>query len=174
MSWAALLLVAAGGLWLAGSARPNAAPGATAGSQARAPIAVAQAVPRSGPSQRRPNVAVAASAPEPESEHAPGEHPHPITPAHERIFRENNLVAALNLALDLEDAPRLRELVAQYRAEFPEDEYRLQEGYALIADCLEKLDAAARDRAQRFWDTEIRSQTRRYVRRYCLDRELAI
>ena len=47
-------------------------------------------------------------------------HPHPITPAHARIYRENNLVGALNLAVDLEDAPRIRELVARYRAEFPE------------------------------------------------------
>ena len=97
-------------------------------------------------------------------------HPHPITPAHQRIFRENDLVGALNLAVDYEDAPRIREVVAQYRAEYPEDAYRLQDGYAIIADCLERLDADTRARASRFWETEIRSQTRRYVRRYCLER----
>jgi hypothetical protein len=97
-------------------------------------------------------------------------HPHPITKAHERIFRENALVGALNLAVDLADPVQLRDLVAQYRAEFPEDDNRLQGGYALIADCLEHLDAATRERAQHFWQTEIRSQTRRYVRRYCLER----
>jgi phytoene dehydrogenase-like protein len=96
-------------------------------------------------------------------------HPHPITDAHERIYRENNLVAALNLAVDLEDAARLRELVAQYRTEYPEDEHRLQEGYAIIADCLERLDASVQARARRFWETELRSQTRRYVRRLCLE-----
>lgn len=97
-------------------------------------------------------------------------HPHPITPAHERIFRENALVGALNLAVDLADPVQLRELVAQYRAEFPEDDNRLQDGYALIADCLEHLDAATRERAQHFWQAAIRSQTRRYVRRHCLER----
>jgi hypothetical protein len=95
-------------------------------------------------------------------------HPHPITAAHERIYRENNLVGALNLAVDLKDALRIRELVAQYRAEYPEDGHRLQDGYAIIADCLDRLDEATRARARRFWETEIRSQTRRYVRRHCL------
>lgn len=97
-------------------------------------------------------------------------HPHPITAAHERIYRENNLVGALNLAVDLEDAPRIREVVAQYRAEYPEDAHRLQDGYAIIADCLDRPALETRSRAQQFWQTEIRSQTRRYVRRYCLER----
>jgi hypothetical protein len=99
-------------------------------------------------------------------------HPHPITAAHERIFRENALVGALDRAVELEDAAQLRELVATYRAEYPEDEHRLQGGYAIIADCLERLDDAARERARHFWQTEIRSQTRRYVRRHCLDGEV--
>ncbi len=102
-------------------------------------------------------------------EHEGPMHPHPITTAHERIFRENNLVGALNLAVDLKDAPRIRELVAEYRQDYPEDAHRLQEGYALIGDCLENLDAETRARARHFWQTEIRSQTRRYVRRHCLD-----
>ena len=97
-------------------------------------------------------------------------HPHPMTAAHERIYRENNLVGALNLAVDLEDALRIRELVAQYRAEYPEDDNRLQDGYEIIADCLDRSDEATHARARRFWETEIRSQTRRYVRRYCLER----
>jgi hypothetical protein len=99
-------------------------------------------------------------------------HPHPITPAHERIYRENNLVGALNLAVDLEDPRRIRQTLEQYRAEYPEDAHRLQEGYAIIAACLEQLDDATRERAQRFWSTQIRSQTRRYVRRHCLEKVL--
>lgn len=100
-------------------------------------------------------------------------HPHPITPAHERIYRENNLVGALNLAVDLEDARRIREVLGQYKAEYPEDAHRLQQGYAIIADCLDQLDDATRERARHFWSTQIRSQTRRYVRRYCLERDRA-
>jgi len=96
-------------------------------------------------------------------------HPHPITPAHERIYRENNLIGALNLAVDLADPSRIREVLARYRLEYPEDDHRLQDGYAIIAACLERLDDATRERAQHFWNTEIRSQTRRYVRRYCLE-----
>lgn len=116
---------------------------------------------------------VAIKPADPHAPVAPGPlHPHPITPAHERIYRENNLVGALNLAVDLADAPRIRALLATYRVEYPEDAHRLQDGYAIIADCLEQLDSATRERAQHFWHTEIRSQTRRYVRRYCLEREL--
>lgn len=96
-------------------------------------------------------------------------HPHPITAAHERIYRENSLVGALDRAVDLEDPGRIRELVAEYQRQYPEDVYRLQRGYVIIADCLERLDAAVRARAREFWETEIRSQNRRYVRRHCLD-----
>ena len=97
-------------------------------------------------------------------------HPHPITKAHERIFRENNLVGALNLAVDLEDPVRIREVLATYRAEYPEDDHRLQGGYEVIADCLDRPGDASRARAQDYWETQIRSQNRRYVRRYCLER----
>lgn len=100
-------------------------------------------------------------------------HPHPITPAHERIYRENNLIGALNLAVDRQDPRRIREVLGQYQVEYPEDEHRLQQGYDIIAACLEQLDDATRERAQHFWSTEIRSQTRRYVRRYCLERDRA-
>jgi hypothetical protein len=136
--------------------------------------------------EERPGVRAPSATPEGELEYAadglpikPGDpevpvpegpmHPHPITPEHERIFRENNLVAALNLAVDLQDAVRIRELVVRYRAEYPEDDHVLQDGYEIIADCLEDLDEATRARAQRFWETQIRSQTRRYVRRHCLE-----
>ena len=64
-------------------------------------------------------------------------HPHPITPKHQRIFRENGLLYQLNEAMDGKEAPRLRGLLAQYREEYPEDPHEMQKGYALIADCLE-------------------------------------
>ncbi|MDD9971254.1 MAG: hypothetical protein OXR73_33755 [Myxococcales bacterium] len=95
-------------------------------------------------------------------------HPHPITATHERIFRENNLVGALNAAVDFADASRIRQTLQVYRAEYPEDTYVLQEGYEIIAACLDDPSAATRARAEAFWNTQIRSQTRRYVRRYCL------
>jgi len=95
-------------------------------------------------------------------------HPHPITPAHRRIFRENALLAELNGALDAGDAVGLRRVAAQYRAEFPEDPQELQAGYALIADCLDGATADARARAARYLAEERASLLRRYVRRHCL------
>jgi hypothetical protein len=96
-------------------------------------------------------------------------HPHPITPAHERIFEENNRVGALNGAMDQGDFVALRRLNAEYRKAYPEDEHVLQEGYDLIADCLEERTPRAVDAARRFWQTHRASTLRRYVRRHCLE-----
>lgn len=102
---------------------------------------------------------------------APGPvHPHPITSAHARIFRENNLLGSLNGAMDVKDAAGLRRLLETYREEYPEDPNALQEGYALIADCLEHPDEATIERARRYYAAETASTLRRYVRRHCFER----
>jgi hypothetical protein len=94
--------------------------------------------------------------------------PHPITPQHERIFRENNLIGALNDAMDREDVPRLRRLNAEYREEYPEEEAQLvQEGYDIIADCIEHKAPRAEEAGRRFWQDHRASNLRRYVRRHC-------
>jgi hypothetical protein len=95
-------------------------------------------------------------------------HPHPITPQHKRIFRENALLFQLNEAVDGKEAPRLRELLKQYRDEYPDDPQDMQKGYALIADCLEHPSEDTRAAAQRFYDEEIASTLRRFVMRHCL------
>lgn len=95
--------------------------------------------------------------------------PHPITPQHERIFRENNLIGDLNGAMDALDGPGLRRLLAQYRDEYPEDSHVLQDGYELIASCLENLTPATRAAAQRYYDEQLDSGLRRYIRRHCLE-----
>ena len=97
----------------------------------------------------------------------PEGHPHPITPAHERIFRENNLIASLNDAMDAGDFATLRRINAEYRRDYPEDENVLQEGYDLIADCQERRTAQVEARAKEFFDKRRASTLRRYVRRYC-------
>jgi len=112
-----------------------------------------------------PLTRVSAGAPEAELPH-----PHPITPQHERIFRENNLTFSLDGAVDVEDVPGIRRLLAIYRREFPEDSLVLQQGYELIADCLEQPGERTRAAAQRFYDTELASALRRHVRRHCLER----
>lgn len=97
----------------------------------------------------------------------PEGHPHPITPAHERIFRENNLIASLNNAMDAGDFSTLRRINAKYRRDYPEDENVMQEGYDLIADCQERRTAETEARAKEFFDKRRASMLRRYVRRYC-------
>lgn len=98
-----------------------------------------------------------------------GMQPHAITPQHERIFRENNLIGNLNGAMDVRDAAGLRRLVQQYRDEYPEDAHVLQAGYELIADCLERPGAETRAVAQRYYDEQLDSGLRRYIRRHCLE-----
>lgn len=98
-----------------------------------------------------------------------GVQPHPITPEHQRIFRENNLIGDLNGAMDVGDVAGLRKLLQQYRTEYPEDAHVLQDGYELIANCLERLSPETRAIAQRYYDEELDSGLRRYIRRHCLE-----
>jgi len=98
-----------------------------------------------------------------------GMRPHPITPQHERIFHENNLIGALNAAMDQKDVAELRIQLKQYRDEYPEDAHVLADGYELIANCLEHPGAGTRAAAQRYYDEELDSGLRRYIRRHCLE-----
>lgn len=100
------------------------------------------------------------------TEHGP-RRPHPITPTRLRIYRENNLIGAMNAAMDLGRFAELRELNAQYREEYPEDENVLQEAYDIIADCQEDLSDERQARAREFWTKHRSSQLRRFVRRHC-------
>jgi len=104
-------------------------------------------------------------------EHAEGMLPHGITPTHERIYRENSLIANLNGAMDVKDVAGLRELLATYRDEYPEDEHVLADGYELIANCLERPGPETRAVAQRYYDEQRDSGLRRYIRRHCLEAE---
>ena len=134
------------------------------------------AVPMPGSTVPQGEVALASTAllnpreaPEAPEGHSPElRHPHPITPQHERIYRENTLTFALDGAVDVEDAPGIRRLLAIYRQEFPEDSLLTQQGYEIIADCLDRPGVGTRAAAQRFYDTEIASALRRHVRRHCL------
>lgn len=101
--------------------------------------------------------------------HQPGMLPHPITPQHERIYRENSLVGNLNGAMDVKDVQGMRALLKEYREEYPEDEHVLQDGYEIIANCLEHPSPETRALAQRYYDEELASRLRRYIRRHCLE-----
>ncbi len=101
--------------------------------------------------------------------HQVGMVPHPLTEQHRRIFRENALIGQLDGAMDAKDARGLHALVAEYRDEYPEDAHVLQEGYELIAQCLEGSSDDLRAAAQRFYDERLDSGLRRYIRRHCLE-----
>jgi hypothetical protein len=96
-------------------------------------------------------------------------HPHPITPQHLRIFRENALLGQLDGAMDVKDAAGLRKLLQTYREEYPEDPQQLQSGYELIANCLDRPGEATRAAAQKYFDEERGSTLRRFVLRHCLE-----
>jgi hypothetical protein len=96
-------------------------------------------------------------------------HPHPITPQHERIYRENHLIGELNGAMDVKDVPALRRLLEDYRRDYPEDDNMLQDGYAVIAECLEHPGEAARAAASSWAETHRGSTLRRFVNRHCLE-----
>jgi hypothetical protein len=100
---------------------------------------------------------------------AEGMLPHAITPQHERIYHENNLIGDLNGAMDVKDVAGLRRLLKQYRDEYPEDANVLQDGYELIANCLERPGPETRAIAQRYYDEQLDSGLRRYIRRHCLE-----
>jgi hypothetical protein len=96
-------------------------------------------------------------------------HPHPITPRHRRIFEENSRLGAMDGAMDQGDFAALRRMNAEYARDYPEDDHDRQEGYALIADCLEERTPQAIEAARRFWQTHRASTLRRFVRRHCLE-----
>jgi len=96
-------------------------------------------------------------------------HPHAISARHRRIFEENNRLGAMDGAMDQGDFAALRGMNARYRRDYPEDDHDLQQGYDLIADCLEERTPQAIAVARRFWQTHRASALRRHVRRHCLE-----
>jgi hypothetical protein len=107
--------------------------------------------------------------PGPTDSHDGPVHPHPITPERERIQHENQLIGAMNDAMDLGDGPKLRIILNRYRDEYPEDPNQLQEGYRIVADCLEHPGPATRAAGQRYYDRERGSILRLFVGRHCLE-----
>lgn len=155
---------------------PRRAVALEASQPAREPAVVIQAAVARGvaPTAQRPHIELASDglpilqANGDDTSREP-KHPHPITPAHARIFRENELLASLNGAVDIASASALRALNQKYRAEYPEDDHAVQSGYDLITDCLEQRNAATRARAEQYFREERGSVLRRYVKRHCLD-----
>jgi hypothetical protein len=93
---------------------------------------------------------------------------HPITERHIRIQRENNLLGALDGAMDVRDGPGMRRLLQQYRNEFSDDPNQMQEGYRIIIDCIEDPGPESTAAGQKYYDRERGSTLRRYVARHCM------
>jgi hypothetical protein len=96
-------------------------------------------------------------------------HPHPITPMHERLFGENRLVGSIEGAMEIKDTAGMRRLLEKYRREYPEDDQEVQDGYAVIADCIDHRDAETRAAAERWLDSHNGSSVKRYVLRHCIE-----
>jgi len=96
-------------------------------------------------------------------------HPHPITPTHERIFAENRIAFALDDATDARDVAAMRKLLEQYSRDFPEDQWQLQGGYAMVLECLEHPGPASRAAAERWLDQNNGSTVKRSVLRNCIE-----
>jgi hypothetical protein len=96
-------------------------------------------------------------------------HPHPITPEHARLFEENRLFAALSAAMDRRDSVAMRQLLAEYEHEYPEDPQLLQAGFAVIADCIDHPGQTSTGAAQAYYVANKASILRRHVRRHCFE-----
>lgn len=95
---------------------------------------------------------------------------HPIDDARRRIYRENDFNVAFMGAMNVGDYRALRTLLDEYQRAYPEDEHQLQEGYTIVADCLERLTVERQTEARAYWTNNRASIVRRFIRRHCLDR----
>ena len=150
------------------------APAAPAAEAPPPPAAPAPATPPAAPApQKEEPVAddgVPFMPPHDEEPRPPGyAHPHPITPKHRRIYAENGLIESLNGAMDVKDAAGLRRLLEKYRRDYPEDEWELQGGYAVVADCLDHPGDGARAAAKSWIEAHNGSPLKRFVNRHCFE-----
>ena len=97
--------------------------------------------------------------------------PHPFTAERTAIQRQNAVIGALHDAMDARDPEQMRQLVEEYRELDPADVQQLQQGFELIADCLEYGDDESRREAATYYEEARASTVRRFVRRYCLEAE---
>jgi hypothetical protein len=96
-------------------------------------------------------------------------HPHRVTEQHRRNFEEIRIAAAIDDAMDAKDVPVMKELLEQYRRDFPEDSGDLQSGYAIVIDCFERPGPETRAAADRWIDHHNGSTIKRAVLRHCIE-----
>ena len=166
----AAIVIAAGWLFLGRGSERRSAPSVaddTAATEPPAPPpppAIARDIARPPAPPAREHVPAHDGDPNP-----PGAPAHPITPQHQRIFAENRIAFALDDATDAKDVAVMKDLLAQYRRDFPEDQWQLQSGYAVIIECLEHPGSASRQAAERWLDQNNGSTVKRSVLRNCIE-----
>lgn len=166
--WPVILLGLAGaGSWLCLAPPSTSTPSADPSSEFAASESPRQRVghpapPRAQPGDRGASLQSMTASPDP--------HPHPLDEARRALAFEQQLIGALNDAMDLSDASAMRSLIARYREHVPADENKLAAGYERIADCLEQPGDTSRAAAHDYYDRERASTLRRYVRRHCFER----
>jgi hypothetical protein len=101
---------------------------------------------------------------------AAGEHPHPVTAAHVRNFHQVDLLHGAWRALERRDFPRARELVAEHRRDYPGQWNDMNEGLAILTECMERPTPEVVQRAQTFHREHTASLLRKRIRRFCLER----
>jgi hypothetical protein len=177
LALSAIVIAAGWWLWGRGSAdhdEPSVADDATATAPPAPPTPVRAAQPPPGPAPPAREHAsadgVGLMPPHDGDPIPPGPvHPHPISEQHQRIFAENRIAFALDDATDAKDVAVMKDLLAQYRRDFPEDQWQLQGGYAVIIDCLEHPGPDSRRAAELWLDQNNGSTVKRSVLRNCIE-----
>jgi hypothetical protein len=113
------------------------------------------------------------AAAEPETAARPGRdhhaHPHPITPDHERLYRDVDLLQEADEAIKTGEYARARVLLAQHHRELAGMSAVEEEGLLLLADCAEHGRAEDVERVRSFYEEHTDSSVRRRLRRACLE-----
>jgi hypothetical protein len=161
-----LLSIGAVSLWFTRMRAPDsAAPEAPPSTAEERPSPLATP-PEPGPLPGDRDTAPTASG---EDRHQPGDPSHPITDEHRRLYRENNFIHTIDNAIMVKDYAAVRRMNAEYKNEFPKDEFVVQEAYEMIADCLEQKTPERVARARAFWEKRRSSRARRDLRHICLE-----
>lgn len=96
-------------------------------------------------------------------------HPHPITAEHRKLYRDADLIDGAASLLRKNAVAEARALLARHRSEYGQRVGSDNEGLVLLADCIERNDAASVERARRFYDRNTASMVRRQIRKQCLE-----
>ena len=96
-------------------------------------------------------------------------HPHPITPQHQRIYARTAWSASSTAPWTSRTCRRCGSCSRSTGATTRKTTTMLQDGYAVIADCLEHPGEATRAAATQWAETHRGSTLRRFVNRHCLE-----